>query len=237
MKRILFLILAIALAASGCSKTSETAAPTGTVTKNPNKPGTPVGTNIGSTEDEEDQNDDSGEDLGDGEDINVGDGSGTNNDNTDDTGTTEDGDDIEFTNIGPNDPCYDYMNSKFSVPVANCVKIENGRLDNNYPKTVKFARACLLKSSHDNNITLFTVTGTFIEVDNDWNRIVHRLNGFKDVSIKDDRVKFSYKDNDFKTTIDYDIVKETLRVKQVTKTFKRKVRYFQLGCTPVHSIR
>lgn len=231
MGRLLVLLLITILAATGCSKSNDVT-PAGTVT-NPSKPEAPVGTDIGSTEND-DQTDNSGNDdqTDDGTTIIVNDdndGSGT--------GSTDEGDEIDFTEIGPNDPCYDYMNHRAAKPVANCIKMENGRLGNNYPSIVKFGRACLLQSEHDNGITIYTVTGSFIELDNDWNRVVHRLDGFKDTKIQDDRVSFSFKDDKLKTTVAYDITEETLRVKQVTKTFKKKVRHFKLGCTPVHSIR
>lgn len=222
MERYLVLSIIVAALSLGCSKSDE-ALPTGSVT-NPATP-TPVGEDIGSTESEDDEqqtNDDQ-----------------TNEDQTGGTDISEEQeeDEVDVISINPNDPCYKYMNDKVSIPVANCKKMMNGRLGGSYPNIVKFGKVCLLKSTYNNGITLYTVEGNFIQVDDDWNQVVHGLYGFKETQIESDRVKFNFKDDGLKTSVNYDLVDETISIKQVTKTFKKKVRNFKLGCTPVHSIR
>lgn len=144
---------------------------------------------------------------------------------------------INPTRIVPGEPCYKFMDDQVAKPVANCSRLMSGLVDDSYPEIVKFSRICLLKSEYNNGITVFTATGSFTQTDDDWNRTVYPLYGFKKTNIKDDKVKFSFKDDGLKTEVKYDIVDEVLYVKQRTKSFRKKVRYFKLGCTPVFNIR
>lgn len=237
MNRLLFFVLSLCLLTISCSKSkTEAVAPAKeevTPTDNP-------GVNIGSTENEEEiptrDFDDEEEEIP-TRDFDDEEEELPTRDVVEDQTEDQTEEEIDVSMIGPNDPCYKYMNDTVARPVANCKQMKNGRLSSSYDEVVKSGSICLLKSTYNNGITIFTAEGNFTQVDDDWNQTLFALYGFKEAVVKNDQLEFKYKDDNFKTTITYDLVFDSLKIKQVTKRFKKKIRYFKLACTPVYPIR
>jgi len=233
MNRVLFFVLSLCLLNLGCSKSkTETVVPQ----KQEVSPADNPGVNIGNTENNEEEETNTEEELP-TRDFDDEEEELPTRDVVEDQTEEEQEEEVNISSIGPNDPCYKYMNDTVARPVANCKQMKNGRLSSSYDEVVKFGSVCLLKSTYNNGITIFTAEGNFTQVDEDWNQTLFPIYGFKEAKIENDHLEFKFKDDEFKTTITYDLVFESLKIKQVTKRFKKKLRYFQLSCTPVYPIR
>lgn len=134
-----------------------------------------------------------------------------------------------------NDPCFKYVRHEVVVPVASCSEVENGRVKESYKNTVLDGKLCLLRKSFPNGINIFTLIGNIQERKPGEPSRMKRIDVFGQTKVEDELVRFEMK-ADENSVIKYNLTQDTVTVRQVSKVWKKKRRYFRLACRALGKI-
>lgn len=146
----------------------------------------------------------------------------------------------EQTQVNPydlnkDDPCYSYLQHEVVVPVATCTKLESGRIKDAFKATVRSGKLCLLRKSFPNGVNLFTLIGDVQETKKDGPLRNHRIDVFGQSNLDEDLLKFEMK-ADAATYVKYNLRENTVTVRQLSKVWKKRLRYFRFSCQPISDI-
>ncbi|MBK25827.1 MAG: hypothetical protein CME70_17640 [Halobacteriovorax sp.] len=147
----------------------------------------------------------------------------------------EDQDTLNILNIKRGDPCYPYIRHEIVKPVASCTSLENGRIKESYKITVQSGKLCVLRKSFPNGVHLYTVIGDIRERQKNQNITNYRVDIFGQSKEDDGLLTFEMKaDNTSK--VKYNIAEDSLTVRQVSKLWKKRKRYFRFSCRSISNI-
>lgn len=137
--------------------------------------------------------------------------------------------------LNKNDPCFNFLTHEIVRPVATCTKLENGRIKDAFKVSVNSGKLCLLRKSFPNGMSIYTLIGDIQETENNRPSSYKKIDVFGESKLKDDLLTFEMKadDNSF---IKYNLREDTVTVRQISKVWKKRRRYFRFSCRPINNI-
>ena len=133
--------------------------------------------------------------------------------------------------LGPDDPCFKYQKNNNVNIVASCEEVIDGRVSSPYKKYINRAKICVLnQKSFGKNFYSFigkVWEEEGVEEEEVYEIDLGRKGEFQDFLNQID-IKAEYKKRDTKVSYNFD--DEILLWKQRSKLFKKRYRFFRLGC-------
>ncbi len=149
----------------------------------------------------------------------------------------EDNDDlINSTDIGKDDPCYRYLKNDLVSPVATCTDLVNGRIKDSYKNTVHGGRLCLLRQAFPEGLGLYTLIGILSESNKDFSRRNSKIDILGNGENKDQDILNFVMKGETKSTVKYSLSENSVTVREVSKLFKKRYRYYRFSCKKINPI-
>lgn len=137
--------------------------------------------------------------------------------------------------LGPGDPCFKYQDYEAVRLVASCSKLIDGRIKSSFKVTVASAKLCLFKKSFPEGASLFTLVGVTKESGKEDFLKEYEIDIIGQPKIEDGLLVFSMKTNQ-KSYVKYNSLKSMVTVREVSMLWKKRIRYFSLGCVKFSQI-
>lgn len=147
----------------------------------------------------------------------------------------EEEEDLNPYDLEKSDPCYKYIRHEIVRPVASCTNVANGRIKDSYKITVQAGRVCLLRKSFPNGVNIYTAIGALSEKNKNQVLQNYRLDVFGQSKENNGLLTFEMKADD-QSFVKYNLSENSLTIRQVSKVWKKRRRYFRLSCKAISNI-